>query len=104
MQTETFESLQSDKDSYLRTLNSSYLGIIEFEDNEGEWHDFEIYKNQRYVLFGGHCNAGFLISGFIERESYESLDETLQELLEDLKVYYNDGPKHVSRIKCNERM
>jgi hypothetical protein len=93
---ETFEAYQTEK--------SSYLGLIEFEDNEGEWYDFEIYKSESFLSFGSHCNAGFLISGFIERDSYESLDETLQELLEDLKVYYNDGPEHVSRIKCNNRM
>ena len=93
---EIFEAYQKERDSY--------VGIIEFQDNEGEWYDFEIFKSKSYVAFGGHCNAGFLISGFIERDSYESLDETLQELLEDLKVYYNDGPEHVSRIKCNDRM
>jgi hypothetical protein len=94
--TEIFEAYQKEKDSY--------VGIIEFQDNEGEWHDFEIYKSKSFIAFGSHCNVGFLISGFIERESYESVDETLQELLEDLQVYYNDGPKYVSRIKCNERM
>lgn len=93
---ETFEAYQKEK--------GSYIGIIEFQDNEGEWYDFEIYKSESFLSFGSHCNAGFLISGFIERDSYESLDETLQELLEELKVYYNDGPEHVSRIKCNDRM
>lgn len=99
MQTEFKETFEE----YLKE-KGSYLGLIEFEDNEGEWYDFEIYKTKRFLAFGSNCNAGFLISGFIERDSYESLDETLQELLEDLKVYYNDGPEHVSRIKCNERM
>jgi hypothetical protein len=94
--TEIFESIKADK--------HSYVGLIEFQDNEGEYYDFEIYKTKRFLAFGSHCNAGFLISGFIEQESYESVDETLQELLEDLQVYYNDGPEYVSRIKCNDRM
>jgi hypothetical protein len=99
MQTEITEIIKS-----IREDKHSYVGLIEFQDNEGEYYDFEIYKSKSYVAFGSHCNVGFLISGFIERESYESIDETLQELLEDLQVYYNDGPKYVSRIKCNERM
>jgi hypothetical protein len=99
MQTEITEIIKS-----IREDKHSYVGLIEFQDNEGEYYDFEIYKTKRFLAFGSHCNAGFLISGFIERESYESVDETLQELLEDLQVYYNDGPEYVSRIKCNDRM
>ena len=94
--TEMFEAYQKER--------SSYVGLIDFQDNDGEYYDFEIYKTKSFLAFGSHCNAGFLISGFIERESYESVDETLQELLEDLQVYYNDGPEYVNRIKCNERM
>ena len=99
MQTEITEIIKS-----IREDKHSYVGLIEFQDNEGEYYDFEIYKTKGFLAFGSHCNAGFLISGFIERESYESVDETLQELLEDLQVYYNDGPEYVSRIKCNDRM
>lgn len=99
MQTEITEIIKS-----IREDKHSYVGLIEFQDNEGEWYDFEIYKTNRFLAFGSNCNAGFLISGFIERESYESVDETLQELSEDLQVYYNDGPEYVSRIKCNDRM
>jgi len=99
MQTEITEIIKS-----IREDKHSYVGLIEFQDNEGEWYDFEIYKTNRFLAFGSNCNAGFLISGFIERESYESVDETLQELLEELQVYYNDGPEYVSRIQCNDRM
>ena len=110
MQTEIAEIIESLKKEALdvklgiKESQKNYIGILEFKDNEGEYYDFEIYKTKRFLAFGSHCNAGFLISGFIERESHESLDETLQELLEDLQVYYNDGPEYVSRIKCNERM
>ena len=77
---------------------------LEFQDNDGEWHDFYIIATAARVVFGGACNAGFLESGYIERDDCESLDETLQEMLTDLETYYNDGPDYVSRIVCNERM
>lgn len=77
---------------------------IEFQDNQGEWQHFIVIATKDRVVFGGACNVGFLESGFIVREDGESLDETLQEMLSDLEVYYNDGPQYVSRIVCNERM
>ena len=78
--------------------------LIEFQDNKGNFHDFVLIVTPEKVVFGGCCNAGFIESGYIERESFEHLDETLQEMLSDLETYYNDGPNHVSRIVCNERM
>lgn len=83
---------------------SARTSLIEFQDNAGEWHDFELLKTPERVVFGGYCNAGFIESGYITREDGESLDETLSELLQDLQAYYNDGPQYVSRIVCNERM
>ena len=80
------------------------LCIIEFKDNKGEWQVFEILATPERVVFGGACNADFLESGYIEREEFEGLDETLSELLQDLQTYYNDGPQYVSRIVCNERL
>lgn len=80
------------------------LSVLEFQDDKGEWHNFEIAVTPERIVFGGCCNVGFLESGYIERDSSESLDETLSELLSDLQVYYNDGAKYVSRIVCNERM
>jgi len=38
------------------------------------------------------------------RDDCESLEETLQELHDDLETYYRDGAQYVSRIVCNERM
>lgn len=84
--------------------NAKYVGVIEFKDNSGEWHNFEVMATKERVIFGGCCNVGFLESGYILREDYECLDETLQEMLSDLETYYNDGPQYVSRIVCNERM
>lgn len=83
---------------------SGYIGTIEFQDNSGEWHVFEVIKSNRKIIFGGACNVGFIESGFIVRESYESLDDTFRELLADLETYYNDGPSYTSRIVCNDRM
>lgn len=78
--------------------------VLEFQDNKGGWHHFDLIANVERIAFGGCCNAGFIESGYIERDSAESFNETLQELLSDLETYYNDGPQYVSRIVCNERM
>lgn len=80
------------------------MSVLEFQDVKGEWHDFELLKTPERIVFGGYCNVGFFESGYIERESYESVDETLSELLADLETYYNEGPDYVSRIVCNECM
>ena len=77
---------------------------IEFESPEGEWHSFTVIATQEKIVFGGVCNVGFLESGYLPREDYESLDESLQALVEDLEIYYNDGPDYVSRIIYNECM
>ncbi len=80
------------------------LSVLEFQDNKGEWHDFDVLQTPSRIVFGGCCNVGFLESGYIEREDFETLDETLSELLADLETYYNDGAQYVSRIVHNERM
>ena len=83
---------------------AKYLGLIEFQSNDGEWHNFEVLELPDRVLFGGACNVGFIESGYILRDESESLDETLQEMMADLECYYNDGSQYVSRIVCNERI
>jgi hypothetical protein len=86
---------------------AKYIGPIEFQDDKGEWHNFEVMSAvlpSDRIVFGGACNVGFLESGFIRRENGEHLDDTLREMLADLEVYYNDGPRYVSRIVCNECM
>jgi hypothetical protein len=80
--------------------NAKYLGTLEIEC--GGY--FEVMETDDKLVFGGACNAGFLESGYIEREEFESIDETLQELHADLSTYYTDGPSYVSRIVCNSRM
>jgi hypothetical protein len=80
------------------------LPILEFQDNKEEFHNFDVIVTKERIVFGGACNVGFLESGYLIREEDESIDEGLSELLEDLQVYYNDGPQYVTRIVCNERM
>jgi hypothetical protein len=84
--------------------NAKYLGPIEFQDRAGEWHNFDVLSTRHRLVFGGACNAGFLESGFIQREDGEENSDLLGELLADLETYYNDGPGYVSRVVCNERM
>jgi hypothetical protein len=79
---------------------AKYLETLELES--GDY--FEILATDDKLVFGSACNVGFLESGYILRDSFESLDETLQELHADLEVYYRDGANYVSRIVCNERM
>ena len=82
------------------TTNAKHIGTLEIEG--GEY--FEVLEKETKLVFGSACNAGFLESGYILREDFESLDETLQELHADLETFYRDGAQYVSRIVCNERM
>lgn len=82
-----------------------YIGILEFQDNKGEFHDFQVVKAGNRLVFGGACNVGLLESGYMLMDcECETLDEALAELLADLETYYNDRPAYVSRIVCNDRM
>jgi len=83
---------------------AAYVGMLEFQDCKGEWHDFEVLCLPDRLLFGGSCNAVWLESGYILTEGDRNETESLQELLADLETYYNDGPQYVSRIVCNQRM
>jgi len=83
--------------------NAKYLGVIEFQDNEGEFHNFEVMETDDRLVFGGMTNSGFIESGYIEKDGF-STDETLQSLIEDLEVYYNDGAEYTSQIVFNQRM
>lgn len=84
--------------------NAKYLGPIEIQDNKGEYHTFEVMATDRTVIFGGACNVGFIESGYITKEDFESIDECLAELVSELELFYNDGKEYTSRIVCNERM
>jgi len=86
--------------SFSDITSANYLGTLEIEGEKS----FEVLATDTKLVFGGACNVGLLESGYILRESFESLDETLQELHADLETYYRDGASYVSRMVCNERM
>jgi hypothetical protein len=77
---------------------------LEFQDDKGEWHHFVLVCTADKIVFGGCCNVGFIESGYIKREDFESLDDTLSELLSDLETFYNVGPQYTNRIVFNKRM
>ena len=76
---------------------------IEFK-GRGEWHHFTVLVTEDRVVFGGACNAGFLESGYMERAELRSVHAWKQELLEQLRNYYNQGPEAAPKLICNERM
>jgi hypothetical protein len=80
------------------------VDIVEFQDNKGEWQNFTLVITPDRIVFGGVCNVGFLESGYMIRDNTFSLDENLQELVEELETYYNDGMRYCNRIVFNERM
>jgi antirestriction protein len=83
--------------------NAKYLGVIEFQDMNEEFHNFELMETDDRIVFGGMSNTGFIESGYIEKDGF-STDEVLQELISDLEVYYNDGGQYTSNIVFNQRM
>ena len=89
------------------TDQASYVGIVEFEDprNDGDYIYFEIVKTETHLVFGNGCNIGLLESGNYELDPDFSDDENFQDLMEDLKSYYQDGKGYQSdRFSCNDRM
>ena len=92
-----------DKWSVSDISKAEYLGVIEFQDEQGEYHNFEIMETNDRLIFGGATNSGFIESGYIEKDGM-STDDTLYNLLEDLEVYYNEGEDYTSMIVVNQRM
>jgi hypothetical protein len=82
---------------------AAYVGMLEFQDCKGEWHNFYVLSIVDRLLFGGATNTGFMESGYILKDG-ELTEDVLPELLADLETYYNEGPQYVSRIVCNQRM
>jgi len=78
------------------------LSGIELETNDGFVY-FDILETERALVFGGYCNTGFLQSGFILKDGF-TVNETLQALVEELEMFYNEGAKYTSLIVFNDRM
>lgn len=55
-----------------------HIGIIEFQDNKGEYHDFTIVKEGDNLIAGSATNACFLHSYKMSFDTCFSLDENLQ--------------------------
>lgn len=90
---------------YQSEENSNYVGIVEFQDNNENYQSFEIINTPKNILFGSSCNTGFLQSGYYKKDKSLSFDENLQELLSDLKIYYNEGYNYTTdNFICNDRM
>ncbi len=85
--------------------DAAHIGTIEVPVAEGaDAPYFDVLKTADCLVFGNPTNATFLQSGYLRLDEGESMDEALQELAEDLRVFYEDGPSYVSRIVVNERM
>lgn len=84
--------------------NGEYIGLIEFQSNDEEFHTFYIYETETALVFGTACNAGFLESGYMPKDDSFSLDENLQELIQELECFYNDGYRYTTAIICNDSM
>lgn len=81
-----------------------YVGLIELA-NDDDFVNFEIYKNNDFIVFGSHTNALFLQSGNFKIDDCFSFDENLQELIADLESYYSDGEGYQSEaFTHNDRM
>ena len=79
-----------------------YLGTIELTpENDGvpEPVIWEICQEGRNLLIGTACNVGFLQTYSMEMEDWESIDEALCELVDELRVEAIDGVKYCNRIK-----
>ena len=80
-----------------------YLGDLEIEGDPDNGA-FIVLADDSRLVFGGACNVGFLESGYMVREDWETLDEALAELSEELETFYRDGAGYASRIVHNDLM
>lgn len=86
---------------------TKYLGALEFQNEQDqEWVYFDVLltKDGKTLVFGDSTNNSFLQSGYLTLEEDQTVEEGLQELFNELEVYYRDGAVYTSRIVCNERM
>ena len=88
--------------SVKNVTGGKHLGVLELES--GEYFDIMLDRDEGSLVFGSPTNNTFLQSGFMWLDSYSSIDSELQELIEELEVYYRDGYHYCSRIVCNDRM
>jgi len=64
---------------------------IEYPENSGEYHVFDVAHNEHIVAIGGVANVGFLPTFWIEKDDCFNLDqhlETIHEII--LEALYNN--------------
>lgn len=83
---------------------ADYLGCVEFQTKDEEYHYFEVLETEARIVFGGFCNTGFSESGYMVKDLDRSTDWHLEGLLENLRIYYEEGKEFATDIICNERM
>jgi len=74
---------------YIDIDKAKYIGIVEIQDDQGEFHIETIVETDKYLVYGGACNVGLLQHGHIEKDDCFSLDENLQALVEELELHHN---------------
>ena len=85
------------------------LGIIEFNSGDKNnpddecWHDFHVFALADRLVFGGFCNVGFIESGYMLTDGF-AIEETLQDLTDELESFYRGGCEPRERLVCSERM
>ena len=62
-----------------------HIGTIELQDQAGEYHVFEIVRDNNKLLSGSATNACFLTDYTHELDEYLSIDEHLQEFIADIE-------------------
>ncbi|QDF45987.1 hypothetical protein vBVpaPMGD2_48 [Vibrio phage vB_VpaP_MGD2] len=80
--------------------NATNIGTIELESG----NYFEVFQTQDALVFGNFSNTGLIQSGYMQLDSYLSLDDNLQELVQELETYYQDGKGFTTDLVTNDRM
>lgn len=68
-----------------------YIGEIELECDNDEYFLTTIVQCGEYLVFGGVTNIGLLQDGWFKMDTDFSLDENLQELLQDFESALSEG-------------
>ncbi len=84
--------------------DAKYVGELEFQSLDNEWHIFIVLRTKDRLVFGGYTNTGFLESGYLDiSDGFLSLVEYLNQLLENLELYYTGQTDNLDII-YNDRM
>jgi hypothetical protein len=76
-----------------------YIGVMEFENKNGEWDNWTIIKRGPVYLIGTPTNTGLLSTYFYKPERGETEQTSLEEINSDLEVLAQDGERAMSKVK-----